>query len=102
WSDSLVGIYGRVAGRDLNKQILVAEHWQQERPGNATLLLTLGRLCLRKGEWDRARGYLENSLKLRKDPETCAELARLLAHQGEHEEASHYYQQALQMTDTRL
>jgi HemY protein len=102
WNEHLVAIYGRVQGSDVKKQLLVAEHWQQERPGNAVLLLTLGRLCLRNREWNRARDYLESSLKLRKDPETCAELARLLAHIGEHEKSTHYYQQGLLMTTDRL
>lgn len=102
WNEPLVAVYGRVQGADVKKQLLVAEHWQQERPGNAVLLLTLGRLCLRNREWDRARDYLESSLKLRKDPETCAELARLLAHLGEHEKSTRYYQQGLLMTTDRL
>lgn len=102
WHDPLVAIYGRVQGRDSRKQLLVAEHWQQERPGNATLLLTLGRLCLRNGEWKRAREYFESSLKLRKDPETYAELARLLAHLGEHEQSTRYYQHGLMMITAGL
>ncbi|MCW8195482.1 hypothetical protein F6455_11850 [Proteobacteria bacterium 005FR1] len=102
WNEHLVAVYGRVRGSDVRKQLLVAEHWQQERPGNAVLLLTLGRLCLRNEEWSRARDYLESSLKLRKDPETYAELARLLAHLGEHETSTHYYQQGLLMTTDRL
>lgn len=102
WYEPLVAVYGRVAGRDLKKQLLTAEHWQQERPGNAVLLLTLGRLCLRNQEWKRAREYLESSAKLRKDPETYAELARLLAHLGEHEKSTEYYQHGLLMATTGL
>lgn len=102
WHEPLVAIYGRVEGRDVKKQLLLAEHWQQERPGNAVLLLTLGRLCLRNKEWARAREYFESSLKLRKDPETYAELARLLAHLGEHQKSTEYYQHGLLMTTAGL
>lgn len=102
WNESLVSIYGRVAGPDPQKQLLVAEHWQQERPGNAVLLLTLGRLCLRNQEWKRAREYFESSARLRKDPETYAELARLLAHLGEHQKSTEYYQHGLLMTTAGL
>ncbi|MGQ9424896.1 heme biosynthesis HemY N-terminal domain-containing protein [Gilvimarinus sp. F26214L] len=102
WDESLVATYGRVEGKDVQKQLLVAEHWQQEHPGDAVLLLTLGRLCLRNREWTRARDYFESSLKLRKDPDTYAELARLLAHQGEHTKSTEYYQQGLLMTTAGL
>lgn len=102
WNDQLVALYGRVKGADLQKQLLVAEHWQQERPGSAVLLLTLGRLCLRNHQWQRAREYFENSLNLRKDPETYAELARLLARLGEHETSTEYYQLGLLMSTAAL
>lgn len=95
WDDHLVAIYGKAKGADLQKQLLVAEHWQQERPGSAALLLALGRLCLRNHQWQRAREFFEDSLALRKDPETYAELARLLARLGEHESSTDYYQRAL-------
>jgi HemY protein len=102
WHEPFVAIYGRVAGRDTKKQLLVAEHWQQERPGDAVLLRTLGRLCLRNKEWARAKDYFESSLKLRKDPETYAEQARLLAHLGEYQKSTEYYQHGLLMTTAGL
>lgn len=102
WHEPLVVIYGRVKGRDPRKQLLIAEQWQQERPGNSALLLTLGRLCLRNAQWIRAREYFESSLKLRKEPETYAELARLLAHLGEHQKSTDYYQRGLLMTTEGL
>lgn len=102
WDDGLVAIYGRVKGADVEKQLLVAEHWQQERPGDASLLLALGRLCLRNEQWERARTFFESSLTLRKDPETYAELARLLAQLGEHETSTEYYQRGLLMSTAAL
>ncbi|MDG6404676.1 hypothetical protein QCD79_33735, partial [Pseudomonas quasicaspiana] len=33
--------------------------------------------------WGKARDYLETSLRLQRNPETCAELARLLGQLGE-------------------
>lgn len=102
WDDHLVALYGRVAGADVQKQLLVAEQWQQERPGSAALLLTLGRLCMRNHQWERARGFFESSLALRKEPETYAELARLLARLGEYEASTEYYQRGLLMSTAAL
>ena len=97
WDESLLIPYSLVEGRDKAKQLLCAESWLKERPSNATLMLVVGRLCLRNELWGRARQYFENSLQLQKDPHTFAELARLLAHLGEHEKSTGYYQQGLLM-----
>ncbi len=91
WNEELVLLYGTLAGRDSKKQLLLAETWLKQRPGSAELLLTLGRLCLRNSEWQKAQSYLESSLKLKQNPVAAAELARLLAHLGEYRQASIYY-----------
>lgn len=102
WSEKLVRWYGLVNAEDQQKQLLTAEDWLKERPGNASLMLTLGRLCLRNELWGKARDYFESSLRLQRDPETFAELARLLAHLGEHEKSTQYYQQGLLMMTNGL
>ncbi|PVY76921.1 HemY protein [Tamilnaduibacter salinus] len=83
WSDRLVSLYGRVKGAKPDEQLLVAERWLQDRPNNAELLLALGRLSLRNELWGKAREYFETSLRLRRSPETLAELSRLNAHMGD-------------------
>lgn len=98
WDDSLLRLYGLVEGKDKARQLLCAEGWLKERPSNALLMLTLGRLCMRNELWGRAREYFQSSLQLQKDPNAYAELARLLAHLGEHEKSTEYYQQGLLMT----
>jgi len=98
WDERLLRLYGKVKGRDVQRQLLTAESWLKERPGNAGLMLTLGRLCLRNQLWGRAREYFESSLRLQKDAEVFAELARLLAHLGEHEKSTEFYQQGLLLT----
>jgi HemY protein len=102
WSAKLVRLFGLVNAEDRKKQLLCAEDWLKERPGNAALMLTAGRLCLRNEIWGKARDYFESSLRLQHDPETFAELARLLAHLGEHERSTEYYQQGLLMMTNGL
>lgn len=95
WNNELVTLYGLVAGAHPKEQLIVAEQWLRERPGDADLLLTLGRISLRNQLWGKAREYFESSLKLRPRAEAYAELARLLAYLGEHEKSTQLYQQGL-------
>ena len=95
WHPALVELYGRAKGSEPDKQLLLAEGWLKERNNDAGLLLSLGRLSLRNQLWGKAKEYFESSLRLENRPETCAELARLLAHLGEHEQSNHYFQQGL-------
>lgn len=95
WSNSLVLLYGRIPGMDVEDQLRQAERWLTEQSNNPALLLTLGRLSLRNQMWGKAREYLEASLKLQRNRETLAELCRLTAHQGDHEATSRYLMQGL-------
>lgn len=102
WHPQLVHLYGLIGGPDPQQQLLTAENWLKKRPSDALLMLTLGRLSLRNELWGRARDYFQSSLGLQQKPETCAELARLLAHLGEHQKSTQYYQKGLLMTTTNL
>ncbi|MGD8176224.1 heme biosynthesis HemY N-terminal domain-containing protein [Marinimicrobium sp. ARAG 43.8] len=102
WSAELVRLYGILRTSDTQQQLIAAESWLKKRPADAMLMLTLGRLSLRNQLWGKAREYFQHSLKLQQNPETCAELARLLAHLGEHKQSTEYYQQGLLLTTDRL
>jgi HemY protein len=95
WHSDLVDLYGQVQAEDVSKQLLMAENWLKERNNDARLLLCLGRLSLRNELWGKAREYFESSLKLEENPQTCAELGRLLGHLGEHEKSNDYFHQGL-------
>jgi HemY protein len=95
WDDELINFYGRIVGKDPKRQLLFAKDWLQGRPGNANLLLAMGRLALANHQWQEARDYFYASHQLKKQSETSGELARLLHALGQTEEAAKYYQQAL-------
>lgn len=95
WDEDLVRLYGLVEGRDAVKHLLVAEGWIKERPNSSVLMLTLGRLALRNHEWQKAREYLEASVKLHKDIDAYGELCRLLASQGDAQQCLTYFQKGL-------
>lgn len=98
----LARLYGLVHGSDPARQLQTAEGWLKQHPEDPGLLLTLGRLCLQNRLWGKARDYLETSLRFQRSPETCAELARLLAQLGDTERSNLLFQEGLGMLDERL
>lgn len=102
WDDNLARLYGIVKGADVAKQLLWAENWLKERPNNAVLLLTLGRLSLQLHQWEQARSYFEASIRSRRSAEAHGELGRLLSHLGEHEASNENFQAGLALISQRL
>jgi HemY protein len=98
----LVDLYGSVVGRDPARQLHQAETWLGEHPQDPLLLRCLARLCVANRLWGKARDYFEASLGLARDPQTCAELARLLAQLGETERSNALFQEGLGLLDRRL
>jgi HemY protein len=102
YDSRLARLYGLLRGPDAPRQLQCAESWLRQHPQDPALLLTLGRLCLHNQLWGKARAYFENSLSIEKHPETCAELARLLAQLGEGEHSNRLFQDGLTLLDQRL
>ncbi|QAX87583.1 heme biosynthesis protein HemY [Pseudomonas sp. DTU12.3] len=102
YDSHLARLYGLVRGSDPARQLQTAEGWLKEHPADPSLLLTLGRLCLQTSLWGKARDYLESSLRLQRNPEACAELARLLAQLGDTERSNQLFQEGLGLLDERL
>lgn len=91
WHDDLVRLYGTVAGQDLNTQLLFAEQKLQERPSDYELLIALGRIANRAGQAAKAEEYLRMAEKVHGSKTVFAELGKLLAEQGRHQEACDYF-----------
>ncbi|RJG12966.1 heme biosynthesis protein HemY [Pseudomonas cavernicola] len=102
YDSHLASLYGLVRGRDPARQLQAAESWLKQQPTDAGLLLSLGRLCLQNHLWGKAREYFESSLSFARNPQACAELARLLAQQGEVERSNQLFQEGLGLLDQRL
>ncbi|QXI28346.1 heme biosynthesis protein HemY [Pseudomonas vanderleydeniana] len=102
YESHLARLYGLLRGRDPVRQLQTAEGWLKDHPADASLLLTLGRLCLQNSLWGKARDYLEGSLRVQRNPEACAELARLLAQLGDTERSNQLFQEGLGLLDERL
>lgn len=102
YESHLARLYGLVRGDDPARQLQTAEGWLKEHPQDPSLLLTLGRLSLQNRLWGKARDYFESSLRMERNPEACAELARLLAGLGETERSNQLFQEGLGLLDERL
>ncbi|MBA1202211.1 heme biosynthesis protein HemY [Pseudomonas capeferrum] len=102
YESHLARLYGLVRGNDPARQLQTAEAWLKEHPSDPSLLLTLGRLSLQNRLWGKARDYFESSLRLQRNPETCAELARLLADLGDTQRSNQLFQEGLGLLDERL
>jgi HemY protein len=83
WSDELIKRYGELDFGTPHQQMLIAESWIQNRPGNAKLLVALGRLAMRNELWGKAREYFDTSIEISSTAEAHGELARLLKFLGE-------------------
>ena len=102
YNGHMARLYGLVRGSDPSKQLQTAEGWLKQHSDDPGLLLTLGRLSLQSSLWGKARDYLEASLRLQRNPEACAELARLLAQLGETDRSNQLFQEGLGLLDERL
>ena len=97
WESELVALYAECAGADSVKQIERAEAWLEEHPGDAALLLTLGRLCARQGLWGKAQSYLEASVSVEPTYAGHLELGRLHERLGNADAARRHYSESLDL-----
>ena len=98
WQESGIECYARLDVLATDKQIATAENWLRQHPHNVWLLYALGKMCISRSLWGRARGYLEASLSVKPMPETYLKLAQLLEdHMDEKNTAQECYRQGLHM-----
>jgi len=98
WSDGLVELYGRVGAADAAGQLTLAEKWLQDQSKNATLLMALGRLCIRSRLWGKARSYLEASIGNQPTASAHLELGVLLEMMGDTQQAMANYRAGLELS----
>ncbi|MBL4729053.1 MAG: hypothetical protein JKY40_06970 [Gammaproteobacteria bacterium] len=96
WSDELIKRYGEFDFGTPHQQLLLAESWIQGRPGNASLLVALGRLAMRNELWGKAREYFDTSIEVAPSAEAHGELARLLKSLGETQLADEHQEKFVQ------
>lgn len=102
WDSQLVLLYAEGLGPSAVDRIQKAESWLPKHPRDASLLMTLGRLCAHESLWGKARSYFEASLAVERSHTAHLELARLETASGEHDAARRHRDAALQLTLAQL
>lgn len=62
WQERLAELYGMIESQEPSRTLATAETWLKQKPNNAVLLTTLGKLSLRAQLWGKAKKYLEQSI----------------------------------------
>lgn len=98
WQESSIILYSELDVMIDNKQLEMAESWLKDHQHNAWLLLALGKMCISRTLWGKARNYLEASISINPMPENYLKLARLLEeHMEDASAAQEYYRQGLHL-----
>lgn len=97
WDSELARFYGDCFAADGLKQIERAENWLKDHPLDASLLLSLAKLCARQELWGKARSFLEASLGVEPSAEAHLLMAEMLQRLGQPEEACAHYKFSLEL-----
>jgi len=97
WDGALVSLYGECIDEDALDRLERAEKWLGEHPGDADLLLALGRLCAQRQLWGKAQSYLEASLAARPSQAAHLALARLFDRIGRTEDANRHFRESAEL-----
>ncbi len=98
WQESSIVLYSELDVIVDNKHLEMAENWLKDHQHNAYLLLALGKMCITRSLWGKARNYLEASIAINPMPENYLKLARLLEENMNEPAASQvYYRQGLHL-----
>ena len=87
WDKELVLGYGQIEVEEPLRQLKQAEAWLKTHPEDASLLVTVARLCMVNELWGKAKSYLESSLAISPGTNAYALYGRLLNQLGQEEEA---------------
>ena len=101
WDSELVALYAECAEGAVTA-IERAEIWLRQHPGDAALLLTLGRLCAYQALWGKAQSYLEASLSLEPGYPAHLFLAQLHEKLGTADAAQRHYRASLELAVAEL
>jgi HemY protein len=102
WDSTLLPLYVECLPRDARKHLERAEAWLKRNPGDPTLLLVLGLICMKQELWGKARSYLEASLSVEPSHTAFVTLGELLERTGKPEEASAVYRRGLDLALVQL
>lgn len=92
---TLLQQYAAIDSSNPAKQLSRAEHWLEEYPKNAALLLCLGKLCMKLRLWGKAKTYLEAAAKIQPNPQVYLILGEVYEQLDEKNTALECYKKGL-------
>lgn len=102
WNETLLVLYGCIQMADTEKQIKSAEAWLAPHPDDPVLLRTLGKLCLRNGQTEKARDYLQRSLDLEPSVEAFKLMGDLLFAEKDYLAAGAQYRSGMMLASNEV
>ncbi len=102
WDSALLMPYGNPGPTDAGQRLKQCEKWLIGHPDDARLHLALGRLCAREQLWGKARHHMIRSLELEPTVAGYDALGQLLERQGDLEQATACFRNALRMNQGEL
>jgi HemY protein len=96
WNSELAGLLGDCNSNKPTEQLQQAEHWLLHHEGDANLLLSLGKMCIKLSLWGKAQSYLEASLSVKPTATAHLMLAKMLEGRGETDGAFEHYRLSVQ------
>jgi HemY protein len=97
WDSQLALLYAETSGDETVAQIQKAEAWLPAHSRDATLLLTLGRLCTHAELWGKARSYFDASIAVEPSHSAHLALADLDRREDREDAALGHERQALEL-----
>ena len=101
WDSDLAGLYADCTS-DTVRQIERAERWLAAHAQDASLLLTLGRLCARQELWGKAQNYMDASISIDATYPAHLAAAQLHAKLGNLENVQRHTHAALDLALAKL
>ncbi|NND60828.1 MAG: tetratricopeptide repeat protein [Gammaproteobacteria bacterium] len=98
----LVDLYSQLETVDATTLLANVEGWLRTRPSEPALLLAAGRLSLRAGDHDKARGYLADAIKVDPSPGAYQVYGALLTETGDADEAAIAFRKGLALATGRV
>lgn len=102
WGETLLVLYGCIHHSDAAYQLKEAEYWIGPHPYDAVLYLVLAKLAWRVQQWDKAMGYLKQSLAIEPSVEANQLMGDLLFRQNDPAAACHYYRSGLMLASDEV
>jgi HemY protein len=102
WHDTLIEIFASIENSSAENQLVTAERWLLSYPDSAVLLRTLGKICIRCKDTDKAMKYLSRSLDAEPTVAAYHMLGDLFFDLNDKDKASKCYKYGLELAASEV